>query len=132
EDNVSKEQNSLLGSNLADGLSLDPLGEFVDCHQEVGVAPGRLLQWANEVQSPHCKWPRDGDGLQSVGREVHLLSVELATLEGPHDVGSVGDRGGPVKALLKRVTHEGARRGVVTANASMDVTNQLLALGNRD
>src|SRR6185295_10424384 len=47
EDNVSKEQNSLLGSNLANGSSLDPFGELVDCHQQVGVAPGRLLQRAN-------------------------------------------------------------------------------------
>ena len=109
EDNVSKEQNSLLGSNLADGSSLNPLGEFVDCHQQVGEAPGRLLQRADEVQSPHSERPRDGDGLQSMGREVRLSCVELATLAGPHDVGGVGDHGGPVKALPKRITHEGAR-----------------------
>ena len=82
EDNVSKEQNSLLGSDLADESSLDPFGEFVDCHQQVGVAPGRLLQRADEVQPPHGKRPRDGDGLQSVGWEVHLLGVELTTLAG--------------------------------------------------
>ena len=85
EDNVSEEQNSLLILDLADGSSLDPLGEFVDCHQPVGVAPGCLLQWANVVQSPHGERPHDGDGLQSMGREVRLSSVELATLIGPHD-----------------------------------------------
>ena len=63
---------------------------------------------------------------------MHLSSVELATLAGPHDVGGVGDRGGPVKALSKCVTHEGARRGVVIADASVDVTDQLLALGDGD
>ena len=123
EDNVSKEHNSLLGSNLADGSSLDPLGEFVDCHQQVGVAPGRLLQRANEVQSPYCKWPRDGDGLQSVSQEVCLPGIELEALAGLHDIGGVGDRGGPVKALSKRVAHEGMRRGVVTAYAGVDVSN---------
>ena len=122
----------MLGSNLANGSSLDPLGEFVDCYQQVGEAHGRLLQRADEDQPPHGKWPRDGDGLQSVGREVRLSSIELATLAGPHDVGGVGDRGGPVKALSKRVTHEGARRGVMTAGASVDVTDQLLALGDGD
>jgi len=61
-----------------------------------------------------------------------LSSVELATLAGPHDVGGVSDRGGPVKTLSKRITHEGARRGVVTASASVDVTDQLLALGDGD
>ena len=63
---------------------------------------------------------------------MHLSSVKLATLAGPHDVGGVGDCGGPVKALPKRVTHEGARCGVVTADASVDVPDQLLALRNGD
>ena len=67
-----------------------------------------------------------------MGREVCFSSVELATLAGPHDVGGVGDRGGPVKALTKRVTHKGARRGVVTTDAGVDVPDQFLALGDRD
>ena len=67
-----------------------------------------------------------------MGREVYLSSVELATLAGPNDVSGVGDRGGPVKALPKCVTHEGAWHGVVAADASMDVADQLLALGDGD
>jgi hypothetical protein len=54
-------------------------------------APGRLLQWANEVQSPHGERTRDGDGLQSMSWEVCLPGVELATLAGPHNVSCVGD-----------------------------------------
>ena len=122
----------MLGFDLADGSSLDPLGEFVDCHQQVGEAPGRLLQRTDEVQSPHGKRPRDGDGLQGMGREVCFLSVVLATFAGPHDVGGVGDRGGPVKTLSKCVTHEGSWCSVMTAGASVDVTDQLLALGDGD
>ena len=99
---------------------------------QVSEAPGRLLQRADEVQPPHGKWPRDGDGLQSVGREVRLSSIELATLAGPHDVGGVGDRGGPVEILPKHVTHEGAWWGMVAAYASVDVADQLLALGDGD
>ena len=67
-----------------------------------------------------------------MGREVYLSSVELATLAGPHDVSGVGDRGGPVKALPECVTHEGAWRGVMAADAIMDVADQLLALGDGD
>jgi len=67
-----------------------------------------------------------------VRREVRLPSIELATLVGPHDVGGVGDRGGPVKTLSKCVTHEGARFDVVTGNASVDVADQLLALEDGD
>ena len=65
-----------------------------------------------------------------MGREVRLPGIELATLVGSYDVSGVGDRGGPVKALPKRVTHEGAWRGMVAADASMDVADQLLALGD--
>ena len=92
EDNVSKEQNGLLGSNLADGSSLDSLEEFVNYNQQVGEAPGCLLQRADEVQPPHGKRPCDGDGLQSMGQEMRFWSVELATLAGPHDVGGVCGR----------------------------------------
>ena len=67
-----------------------------------------------------------------MGREVCFSSVELATLASRHDVSGIGDRGGPVKALPERVTHEGAWRGVVAADASMDVADQLLALGDGD
>ena len=67
-----------------------------------------------------------------MSREVRLTSVELATLASPHDVGGVGDRGGLVKTLPKRVTHEGAWRSVMATYAGMDVADQLLALGNGD
>ena len=132
EDNIGEEQNSLLGLYLADGSSLNPLGELFDCYQQVGEAPGHLLQRANEVQSPHGERPCDGDGLQSMCRKVRLSSIEPAALAGPHDVGGVGDRGGPVKALSKRIAHEGARRSVVTTDAGVNVSDQLLALKNGD
>ena len=67
-----------------------------------------------------------------MGREMCFSSIELASLAGPHNVGGVGDRGGPVKALPKRVTHESAWRGVMAADAGMDVADQLLALGDGD
>ena len=67
-----------------------------------------------------------------MGREVCFSSIELATLAGPHNVGGVGDRGGPIETLPKRVTHEGSWCVVMTAGASMDVTDQLLALGDGD
>ena len=65
-------------------------------------------------------------------QEVRLPGIELSTLTGLHDIGGVGDRGGPVKALSERVTHEGMWRGMVAADASVDVVDQLLALGNGD
>ena len=64
--------------------------------------------------------------------EVCFSSIELATLAGPHNVGGVGDRGGPVKTLPKRVAHEGAWRSVMATYAGMDVADQFLALGDGD
>ena len=67
--------------------------------------------------------------MQCVSREVRLPGIELATLTGPHDVGGIDDHSGPVKALPKCVAHEGAQRSVVTADAGVDVPDQLLPLG---
>ena len=61
-----------------------------------------------------------------------LPGVELAALAGPHDIGGIGDCSGPVEALTKCVAHEGARRSVLTADAGVDVLDQLLALGDGD
>ena len=93
----------MLGFDIGDGSSLNPLGELVNRYQQVSEAPGRFLQWPNEVQSPHGERPCDGDGLQSMGREVCLPGIELAALAGPHDVGGVGDRGELLKAMSKCV-----------------------------
>ena len=42
-DNVGEEKDGLLGADVGDGSSLDPFGELVNGHQQVGVPPFRLL-----------------------------------------------------------------------------------------
>jgi len=37
-DDVGEEKDGLLGADVRDGSSLDPFGEFVDSHQEMGVS----------------------------------------------------------------------------------------------
>ena len=81
-DDVSEEQHRLLGLDLIDRTSLDPFGEFIDYYKQVGVAPGGLLQRPDHVEPPHGKWPCDGDSLEGLGREVHLLRIVLASLAG--------------------------------------------------
>jgi hypothetical protein len=98
----------MLRPEICDGTHLHPLGELVDSDQKVGEAPGRLSQGSDDVQSPHGERPRDGDGLQDVSREIGLAGVELAPFACAHDLAGVGDRGGPVEALAKRIAHEGA------------------------
>ena len=43
-DNVGEKKDGLLGADVGDGSSLDPFGEFVNGHQQVGVPPFRFLQ----------------------------------------------------------------------------------------
>ena len=45
-DYVGEELHGLLGLDLDDRSRLDPFGELVHRHQQVGVAPGHSLQWS--------------------------------------------------------------------------------------
>ena len=42
-DDINEEQHRLLGLDSIDRTSLDPLGELIDCYQQMGVAPEGLL-----------------------------------------------------------------------------------------
>jgi hypothetical protein len=57
-DDVGDELYSLLRSKVG-----DQFGELIHDNQQVGVAPERLSQGPNDVQSPHDEQPCDGYGL---------------------------------------------------------------------
>jgi hypothetical protein len=61
--NVSEEEYSLFGPDAGDRAGLDPLGEFVDCDEQVGEAAGRPFQWSDKVEPPNGERPCDGDSL---------------------------------------------------------------------
>jgi len=42
-DDVGEEKDGLFGADVGDGSSLDPFGELVHSHQQVGVPPFCLL-----------------------------------------------------------------------------------------
>jgi hypothetical protein len=42
-DDVGEEKDGLLGADVGDGSSLDPFGELVDGHQQMGIPSFRLL-----------------------------------------------------------------------------------------
>jgi hypothetical protein len=67
-----------------------------------------------------------------VSREIGLAGVELAPFAGAHDLVGVSDRGGPVKAMVERIAHEGVQRRVVDTYARMDVSNKLVTMGDGD
>jgi hypothetical protein len=82
----------------------------------VRVAPGCLLQGADEVQTPHGKRPSDGYRLQSLGRQVGLPCVELTPFAGADNSSGVGHRRRPVESLPESVFDKGSRRCVMAAS----------------
>jgi hypothetical protein len=96
----------------------------------VGEAFGRLSQGPDDVQPPHDERSCDADGLQNVSREVGSAGVELAPLAGAYDLAGIRDCDGPVKALAERVAYEGAGRGVVAADACVNVPEEPAPLGD--
>jgi hypothetical protein len=50
---VLDEFHAFLGANFSQMLCLDPLSEFIDCDEQMGQAPRRLLEVSQELQAPH-------------------------------------------------------------------------------
>jgi hypothetical protein len=68
--------------------------------------------------------------LEGMCWEIGLAGVELAPLVGAYDLIGVSNHGGLVEGLAERITHEGTRRRVVATHASVDVSGELMPLGD--
>jgi hypothetical protein len=116
---VCEERYRLLGANVNNGSSLDPLGELVDRHENVSESPGHLSEWSHHVEVPDSERSRDGNGLKRLRREMSLSSVELAPFTAPYNILRVCDRCGPVKTLSKSLSGKRSQTGVMTAGVGM-------------
>ena len=67
-DDVEEEQHNLLRFDQGDWPSFYPLCELVYGDKQVGVAPGCLFEWCNQIESPDYEWPGDGDRLERLGQ----------------------------------------------------------------
>ena len=67
-DDVEEEQNGLLGFDRRDWPSFYPLGKLVYGDRQVSVAPRRLFEQSNQIESLNYEWPGDGDRLERLGR----------------------------------------------------------------
>ena len=88
----------------------------------MGVASGCLLERSNQIEPPDREQPRDANHLDRLGQEVSLPIVILTPFAGAFDLLGVGYCSGPVEALSECVSNQGSRRGVVTADPTMDIT----------
>ena len=98
---VEEELDYLLRADVGDGLDLYPLGEFVDCYEQVSEASRALFEGSYHVEAPDHEWPGDGDGLELLCRQMGLLSVELASFTLADDLLCISQRSGPAKTLTK-------------------------------
>ena len=89
---------------------------------------GGAVSWKSSKQETVADSTTEGEYIAASEAAKEGVWIRKFLIE----LGCVSDRGGPVKALTKRITREGARRGVVTADASVNVMDQLLALRDRD
>ena len=95
--------------NSVHGFYLRPLGELVDGDVEVAVAPRRSREWAQDIQPPDRKRPRERDGLQALCWLMDLLGVELAGLASLHQLDGIIERSGPIEPTAERLANEGPR-----------------------
>ena len=100
-DDVKEEQHGLLGLDRGDRSSLYPLCKLVYGDKQVCIAPGRPLERFDQIEPPDHEWPRDGDRLECLGRQVGLSSVVLTPFIGAHNLFSVGYCGRSIEALSK-------------------------------
>jgi hypothetical protein len=98
----------------------------------VCVAPGCLLQGADEVQTPHSKRPGDGYRLQSLSGQVGLPRVELTPFAGADNSSGVGHRRQPVETLSEGVSNKGSRCYVMAASPRVYPLHELLTFGVGD
>ena len=98
----------------------------------MGVAPECLLERPNQIEPLDHEGPHDGDHLECLGREVSLPSIVLASFTGAYDLLSIGYCSRLVEALSECVPNQGSRHGMVTANPTVDITQQKLPLFDGD
>ena len=122
----------LLGFDLGNRSSFYPLCKLIYGDKQVGVAPRRLFEWSNQIEYLDYERPGDGDHLECLGREVSLSSIVLAPFAGAYDLLSIGYCSGLVEALSECIPNQGSRRGVVTADPTMDIVQQKLPLFGGD
>ena len=122
----------MLGLDHRDWPSFYPFCELVYGDKQVGVTFECLFERSNQIEPPDHEGPHDGDHLECLGWEVSLPSLVLAPFAGVYDLFGVGYCSGLVEALSECVPNQGSRRGMVTADPTMDIAQQKLPLFNGD
>ena len=131
-DDVKEEHHGLLGLDHGDRSSLYPLCKLVYGDKQVRIAPGHPLERSDQIKPLDHEHLGDGNRLECLGQQVGLPSIVLTPFIGAHNMFSVGYYGRLVDASSERIYDQGARRGMVPADPTVDITQQLLPLFDGD
>src|SRR4051812_17381913 len=93
---LDKTSNHLLG-NIRIRCDFNPLGEVIDGDQNetMSIGSGRL-NLSNHINAPHCKRPWGSKYIQRHGRNVHLISIDLALVTNSDMVMTISFHSGPI------------------------------------
>ena len=85
------------------------------------IAPERSFERPDQIKPLDHEWPRDGDRLDCLGRQVGLPGIVLTPFVGAHNLLSVGHHGRPVEALSECVSDQGSGCGMMSTDPTMNV-----------
>ena len=122
----------MLGLDCGDQSSLYPLCKLVYGDKQVRIALGHPFERSDQIEPPDREWPRDGDHLECLGRQVGLPSIVLTPFVGAHNLFGVGYYGRLVETLSECVSNHGSRSGMVTVDPIVDIAQQPLPLFDGD
>src|SRR3954468_19776864 len=69
-----------LSITLANWFCFYPLGEFINCHKEMGVLVGGSFERSHHIKSPYCKGPSNRNHPEFLSRHVILLCIALTSI----------------------------------------------------
>src|SRR3954465_2566330 len=65
---------------LTNLLCFHPLGEFINCHKEVGALVGGSFERSHHIKSRYFKGPSDRNHPEFLSRHVILLRIALTSI----------------------------------------------------
>ena len=115
------ETDSSACSKVFDGLGFDPLGEFVDCYEQMGETTRASLEGPNHIQSLDYKRLDKWNSLQGRCGLVGHVGVELATCALVNYIFRHLICTGPVESRSVCFGHNGLRGHMVTTGPRVDI-----------
>jgi hypothetical protein len=83
--------------DFCDRSDFNPIGEFVDGHEDVPVAARIYSEWTHRIEAPHGEGPGWGNCAQGLSWQVLFFGKELTSFASLDEVFGVSHGRGPVE-----------------------------------